>query len=225
MALHDVFGTLEKPVEEKKLEVVVSEEAVLDELLAYFEQNKYEGWKGTFQECNDYLDSCLQYLQTFKVTPKIVSSFYKKFGKAKEGSEALGVYLSAMIQTSYDQGFNNFEFGKIHAHCFGSFLQGQKGRQIQIKVGTIKGPFALVYAKYCSLDVETIIGVQSLSNAENCVAEITNYTGDLFGSCMENCKVYLPNPETFLRLSEQANGENNHFFLGKITDKSEGAEK
>ncbi|MBI4448095.1 hypothetical protein HY643_03885 [Candidatus Woesearchaeota archaeon] len=163
MGLNDIFEQPEKPLEEKKLEVITSEEALLDTLLAYFENSKYLQWKLLPEDGKKYFDECMKYLQRFTIEPKIIYRFNEKAKMPASVGErqALGLCLSAMIQISYNQGFNDFEFKEVPASCLGGFLQGQQNNKIKIKVGKSKG-------------------VWFLDSAENAVMEIQDDNG--FGS-------------------------------------------
>lgn len=227
MRLNNVFEQPEKPEEEKKLEVVSTSESRLDDLIfklvEYFEQNsptKRICWSETFE---DYK----QYLQSYTITSEMVSKINLVLPKTKNTTHYLihkGSFLSALIQTSYNQGNNGFEFEKVNAHFFGAYLKGSENNPIKIKAKAINGWGNLRKANYCSLEAETINGNSAFEGAKGCVAEIANYKGRYFG-WMSGCKVYSPNLETCQILSKQANGKDNHFILGKITDKRVGAKK
>ncbi|MBI4447714.1 hypothetical protein HY643_01930 [Candidatus Woesearchaeota archaeon] len=191
MELKQIFGKVEQLPQEKSLEVVATVETVVNELLAHFEKNKYSGMMSD-EFCERYFNSHKEHLQSFKLTPKVIVEFNKKVGQLAD--EDLGVYLSALIQTSYAQGFNNFEFGEVYANCFGKLLKGQKDAPIRIKAEKINGRNALYKAENCileakringswalggaknsSLKAETIIGYNTAWGSEGCAVEITNF--------------------------------------------------
>ncbi|MBI4448324.1 hypothetical protein HY643_05060 [Candidatus Woesearchaeota archaeon] len=219
MSLNDVFWQAEKPEEEKKLEVITTEESVLDDLMAYFEQTSNEEWKSVSNKAKEYFDTCLKDLQSFRLTPKTITNFNQKVGKLKENEmQSLGICLSAMIQTSYNHGFNDFEFEEIVADCFGAFLQGTEDNLLKIKAKKIIGVDTLYRAINFSLIAETANGNCVLSFAENGVAEITNHQGIVFGWEMKNCTIYLPNQEVLDKIKKEdynigLNVGNNSFVL------------
>ncbi|MBI4448010.1 hypothetical protein HY643_03440 [Candidatus Woesearchaeota archaeon] len=109
----------------------------------------------------------------------MINKFNRKFNrKNKEyDKEVFGLFLSALMQSSYKQGFNDFKFENINANCFGGWLRGKEGKPIIVKAEKINGDY-------------------TLSHAKNCVAEINNYQGDYFGYKMNNCTIYSPNQES-----------------------------
>ncbi|MBI4448073.1 hypothetical protein HY643_03775 [Candidatus Woesearchaeota archaeon] len=234
MGLENVFGKVEKPVEEKKLEVIMADETALIEWLAYFKRLT----PPDFDTVGLALASFKEYLQTFHITPQIITKFCatvntEKFERVQKSD--FGVFLSALIQTSYSQGNNGFQFEEINANCFGAFLEGKKGDEIRIKADKINGNETLWFAKYCDLMVEEVKGNYALERAENCsltvkdlngnytlweaedcVAEIIWYHGYNFGFGMEDCIIYSPNPKTFLRLGKSFPPKSNSFCFGNL---------
>ncbi|MBI4448199.1 hypothetical protein HY643_04405, partial [Candidatus Woesearchaeota archaeon] len=134
-----------------------------------------------------------------------------------ESKECLGMLLSALIQTSYQQGFNDFEFEEVNAHFFGTLLEGKEEDKIRIKAKKIGGHSPLCLAKNCFLTAKIIESFWLLDNAQDCVAEITHYQGSFFGMEMKNCKIYSPNQETLNKMREQIRGATNtSFYLTKV---------
>ncbi|MBI4448195.1 hypothetical protein HY643_04385 [Candidatus Woesearchaeota archaeon] len=194
MGLEKIFTKIENPFEEKKLEVVGSEEAVLDEWMAYFEQTNLN-----FNVYTDILDFYKNYLVNFEIKPAMIKKFNdmvdtKKFNDRKK--MWLGLFLSAMIQTSYNKGFNDFVFEEINVDNFGMYLQGQKDKPIKIKAKIIDGN-------------------STLNDAENCVAKITSYKGKCFGWYMKDCKIYSSNEAVLEQIRKQSWKQNNSFEIKK----------
>ncbi|MBI4447340.1 hypothetical protein HY643_00015, partial [Candidatus Woesearchaeota archaeon] len=202
MGLENVFGKPEKIEPENNLEVVVSDESKQDNLAAdlvnYFVQSLPLNhlWAG------DIFKGYKQHLQGFKITPDIVSKVYCILPK-NQAEEYYplqkGTFISALIQTSYNQGFNDFEFEEVNAYYFGAFLKGKTKNRIRIKAEKITGNFTLSYAENCSLTAKEIKGGMALQVAENCIAEITQYKGPVFGWLMTNCKISSPKIATRLK--------------------------
>ncbi|MBI4447888.1 hypothetical protein HY643_02815, partial [Candidatus Woesearchaeota archaeon] len=105
----------------------------------------------------------------------------------------LGLFLSILIQTSYNQGFNDFEFEEINADDFGSCLNGKNEDKIRIKAEKINGRNTLEYAEFCSLNAGTINGGGAGISAHNCYLEAETINGNsLFGGardCSLNTKI------------------------------------
>ncbi|MBI4447413.1 hypothetical protein HY643_00380 [Candidatus Woesearchaeota archaeon] len=171
MGLSNVFEQPEKPVEEKKLQVIVNEEVVFNDWMVYCEQCNKTGWS------KDYFIESQQFLQSYKIKPEMISKFNEKINtKTWKLAERyfLGVFISSLIQTSYNQGFNNFEFGEVYVDHLGACLQGQKDDAIIIKAKTINGAWILSQAKNCFLEAEAVNGEFSLRTQKNCVVKIRN---------------------------------------------------
>ncbi|MBI4447776.1 hypothetical protein HY643_02255 [Candidatus Woesearchaeota archaeon] len=195
MGLENVFGTPEKVEPEKNLQVIVSDKSVQDktlvELLAYFEQSIHLNAPSEEKFYTYRFDS-----QRFKIKPELISAVNENWDTKKFNWPAkayFGIFLSALIQTSYNQGFNDFEFSIINADYFGAFLQTQQNKPIRIKAETIHGYWVLERANYC-------------------IAEIQNYQGDGFGLFMKNCKIYSPKQQVLDKIKVQvSHGVNNSF--------------
>ncbi|MBI4448326.1 hypothetical protein HY643_05070 [Candidatus Woesearchaeota archaeon] len=221
MKLKNVFGKPEKVEPEKQLEVITTEESVLDDLIAYFEK-LFPPHLLTYKEA---FDACRKDLRSYPIKPELIKKFNEKINLTSFDPYkrcCRGVFVSSLIQVSYDQGLNNFEFGKINFDSFGEFLEGQKNKPIKIKVNTTNEKDTLWAAKYCNLTAEIINGNRTLWYAQNCIAEIQSYKGEEFGKGMENCTIYSPNQEVLEKIKrqiEQGFGMSNSFHLGKLPTK------
>ncbi|MBI4448321.1 hypothetical protein HY643_05045 [Candidatus Woesearchaeota archaeon] len=216
MGLENVFGQPEKVEPEKKLEVIASEEAVIADWMAYFEKNKIGNCRGN--RFKEFKLDCQKYLQSYQIKSAILQKFVSLANQKQieDWDEKLcfGAFLSALIQTSYNQGNNDFEFEKINADFFGKFLEGKEDNLIRIKAETINGRDMLYSAKNCFLTVKNLNGRRTLWEAEGCVAEIINYRDENLGWYMKNCTVYLSNQEVLDKVREKLyRGENNRFIL------------
>lgn len=231
MGLDKIFQEKAEKVEEKKLQVVVSDESVEDKILAealnYFNRSsptEEKELKDDFKVYTDYLQ------QNYKIKPSLVSKINESVDSKKFDSDKkcyLGIFLSAMIQTSYNQGFNDFVFDKIHANLFGSLLKGVGRNKIRIKANIIKGNGSLGLSKNCYFIVKKIEGLDTLIASKNCVAEITHYKGGELGWGMRNCRIYSTNRETIEKIKrehiESMYGLNrSNKFLIKPTEKNHG---
>ncbi|MBI4447807.1 hypothetical protein HY643_02410 [Candidatus Woesearchaeota archaeon] len=240
MGLEKVFGTAEKPVEEKKLQVIASEEAAIKDWQDYFDKTKE--YLPDFFKLKEYFEESLKFLQTFRIQPTLINRFNENNKFHVSILEMVrhgfwGVFFSSLIQTSYDQGFNNFEFEEVQAWQFGNYLKGKEEDKIRIKAEKINGEFVfgiaenfsltakkieggnIVHsAKNCHLIAEEINGYNALCFAENCVAEITNYQGRAFGHGMKNCKIYAPHKDILAKIKKETkhSGVNNSFYISKL---------
>lgn len=206
----ETFNKQEKPEEEKKLEVVKTEASTLDELVSYFLKTK-----NILQTSPTFFRESQIFLQSYKLYPTQINAFKDKIREFRlEWYERgpLGTFLSAMIQTSYSQGSNNFEFEKIYASHFGSFLKGKKENPIKIKAKTIAGWEICSKAENCFLEVDRLEGEFAFLDTSYCTLKIKNYVGDRFGFGMKNCKIYSPNKETLKKLKETAKTQTNRFI-------------
>ncbi|MBI4448330.1 hypothetical protein HY643_05090, partial [Candidatus Woesearchaeota archaeon] len=78
MGLDKIFQEkAEKPVEEKKLEVITSDKYVLGEWMAYFESISEK--MGVFSEA-DFLRA-QKFFQSFQTSPKLINKFNRKFNR------------------------------------------------------------------------------------------------------------------------------------------------
>ncbi|MBI4448247.1 hypothetical protein HY643_04660 [Candidatus Woesearchaeota archaeon] len=109
MGLEQVFQKPEKPVEEKKLQVIQSEEAVVDELLAYFnrivEKTHWGCGISWDKKYNYFFVETREDLQTYQIKPETIKSFNKKFvipdwtGYSEQAGNKidLGYFLATLI--------------------------------------------------------------------------------------------------------------------------------
>ncbi|MBI4448343.1 hypothetical protein HY643_05155 [Candidatus Woesearchaeota archaeon] len=191
MGLKDIFGQAEKPVEEKKLEVVVNDESVLDDWMAYFEQTKKMPWSGICK-LEDYLTTSQVFLKRYQIKPERIYKFNKKVDTTKldyEEANFFSVFLSSLIQTSYNQGFNNFKFEEINIDRFGILLVGQGDEPIKIEVTTINAEDVFLWAKNSSLEVENLKGNVPLREAQHCFLKAKKIEGNFLLSYATNCRL------------------------------------
>ncbi|MBI4448248.1 hypothetical protein HY643_04665 [Candidatus Woesearchaeota archaeon] len=177
MGLENVFGKPEKPEEEKKLQVIVSEEAILDDLFRFFEKS-HDGVEG-FNACKSYLNTIPNLLQSYKISPKLIRKFYEKARMKQDELTYLSLDLSAMMHASYQQGYNNFGFGEVDVGGFGILLQGTKSNPIKINISTMRGTNNFIYAQYFSAKIKKLDGDYHFDQAHNFSVAITH----LKGSC------------------------------------------
>lgn len=197
----DIFQTQRDIKPEKTLEIVSNADSALDELVfnlvEYLEQNiNPNGWKEQF----NYYKRHFQ--KNYKITPSLISKVNLVPPKNKSVYEhypwSRGMFLSALIQVSYEQGFNSFEFKEVHNDRLGIFLVGKKGKPIKIKVEKLNGEWAF-------------------GEAKNVIAEVQKYKGYCFGRDMKDCKIYSSNQQTLQRLKAQGYRQQGvQFILGKM---------
>ncbi|MBI4447715.1 hypothetical protein HY643_01935 [Candidatus Woesearchaeota archaeon] len=163
--------------------------------------------KGAKEIWADYI----QYLQTFlNITPDIINKIWGLLPKESWGfyQNNKGIFLSGLIQTSYRQGHNDFEFDEIGAHCFGIFLDGQENNPIRIKAKKVVGGEILAHSTHCFLKVEKLVGHQgSLRKANNSAIEIAKGNADEVSlddlGESHDCKVYIQDKQLFVALKER----------------------
>ncbi|MBI4447553.1 hypothetical protein HY643_01100 [Candidatus Woesearchaeota archaeon] len=235
MSLKDVFEQAEKPAEEKKLEVILSEELVIKELLVYIEKVTPAKTKDTKNEFATFLT----YLQSYKITPSLVTKLNKKADTKKlsyKRKDSFGLFLSAMVQTSYEQGFNDFELGEVNANLFGAYLEGHKSNTIRLKVNNIFGDSTFMNAKECSLtakkvegnasfkdvaycyfNLRSVKGDYNFQNAQDCIIEIREMITLSYSSIgeMKQCEVYSTKDDTLYTMKQSNNNyrRDNSFYL------------
>ncbi|MBI4448144.1 hypothetical protein HY643_04130 [Candidatus Woesearchaeota archaeon] len=175
MGLEKVFGKAEK-VEEKVLEVVASDESMVDDFLDYFDKTK------DIYSVKENFDIFQQDLQDRQINPSLVSKINLilqqrtriQYGYFRENlyNSLKGLFLSALIQTSYNQGFNGFEFEEINAECFGAFLEGREDNKIRIKIEKIEGSWNFVKATAFSASIQTLKGSGNFQYSKNFSTQI-----------------------------------------------------
>ncbi|MBI4447629.1 hypothetical protein HY643_01490 [Candidatus Woesearchaeota archaeon] len=195
MGLENVFGTPEKPIEEKKLETITSEESILQDWQSYYDKTKPLAEGVSFDNIRGYLAETKNFLKSFKIKPEAISKFNEKISLKNETRAAsfyFGALLSALIQTSYQQGFNNFLFNNIEANAFGYYLEGQKNKKIKITAKFIGSDYLLSGGKDCFLKAETIYGIHAVNYAERCFlnATIIHSSGAFSGTAKSYLKAH-----------------------------------
>ncbi|MBI4448191.1 hypothetical protein HY643_04365 [Candidatus Woesearchaeota archaeon] len=107
------------------------------------------------------------------------------------------IFLSALIQASYNQGNNNFVFENVDTNFFAELLMGKKEDPIKI-------------------EAQAISGNNAFRRAQNCTLEIASYTGLRFGHMMGNCQICTYDKGDLDRIRRQVFwGKNNSFRLLK----------
>lgn len=229
MSLNKIFGKQEKLKEEKKLETLANEEATVKGLLTYF-----KGYCPEFEEqWLDTINKHITYLQSFKITPKIVGKVGKIFSEKPEPIYD-SLFSSALIQTCYNQGFNYFKFKKEDSSLFGICLKGEKENPLKIKVNVLTSLLPFYETRHCHIEAETIDGDclmwgakdciikvcniqgdKALYNTQNCVVEIEKYSGKTFGWLMQHNIIRSSSKETLSLLKALCKEEKNKFVLTK----------
>ncbi|MBI4447758.1 hypothetical protein HY643_02165 [Candidatus Woesearchaeota archaeon] len=169
MGLDKIFEKAEKPTEEKKLEVVASGESILNEWLIFF--NKYllgcseELLSEKFNDWKLYLESYNQ------LTPGMISKFSERIDLPKRCATEIdfsGFFVSFMIHKSYNQGFNNFEFGEVKLPGLCSHLRGKRRNPIKVKAQIVNAEKFLTFSKYCDLEAGVMNGRLHFMRDDNC---------------------------------------------------------
>ncbi|MBI4447466.1 hypothetical protein HY643_00650 [Candidatus Woesearchaeota archaeon] len=134
-------------------------------------------------------------LQSYLIKPAQIKKFNKKFD-AEELIEVkrrcLGVFISSLIQVSYNQGFNDFEFEQVDADYFGAFLKGKKDNPIRIKAKKVWGDELLHGAKYCSLIAKELNTIYTLQDAVSCSLQTEYFiSSEYLGYCCKDCVIKI----------------------------------
>ncbi|MBI4447411.1 DUF3737 family protein [Candidatus Woesearchaeota archaeon] len=229
--------------EQEQIVIINEEDSACNEavnfFLGYFDtlSKKKKFWGNS--QINPHYQATLSFLKDYKINPELVQQFNEEV-KAKhlslDSRFYLGLFLSALIQTSYNQGFNNFEFDKINADHFGAYLQGTKNNPIKVKAKIINGEFAFRQTENCSLETATINGDHTLNetknialttqflhgnvtfaHSQNSTIEILNYNGKSFGWNTIDCTIYSPNQEVLDKIEKQTwpHTKTNTYIQGK----------
>ncbi len=172
MSLENIFKNVEKP-EEKKINLVRNEEQIFDDIMLIFQENVENIFTPIMDFVKNNFRKCYNLLKTYDITPEIIRKFSEKDLKLKNDEYTFkGVYLSALIQRSYDLGYNNFELDQIYMQHFGSFLKGKEENPIKIKMRILEWSFGFSFAENCHVIVdEKIDGYGHFWSAKNCFAE------------------------------------------------------
>ncbi|MBI4448249.1 hypothetical protein HY643_04670 [Candidatus Woesearchaeota archaeon] len=203
MGLEKIFQKQEL-IREEKLQIINTKESELDKLLAsllgYFNKTPpcYNNWHA-------YYTSAALNLKGLNIPPEAIQKINENI---KKGTQEKGLFLSALIQTSYNQGNNYFEFETINADCFGAFLEGKKGNKLTLKIKKLLQGQSFVCAKHCRIEISIIKDLTS------------------FGWGMRDCQVYFPNKKP-IRKQKSAyivnigplGKETNQFIYGNLPQK------
>ncbi|MBI4448344.1 hypothetical protein HY643_05160 [Candidatus Woesearchaeota archaeon] len=202
----------EKIEEEKKLEIIVTKEAKAQEFVAvtnfivtYFDDfcrtlplKMAELWGRlglkAYLYNNQYtpienFNTFKDYFKNVEITPKIINQVNKQLPKegGRQYNANKGVFFSALIQTSYNQGFNNFEFKEISTCDFGAWLRGKEGKPIIVKAEKIEGANIFHNASNCSLTADTVDGLGTFWYAEKCSLIAKRVVGENIFDYTTNC--------------------------------------
>lgn len=173
MGLENVFGQPEKVEPEKKLEVIASEEAVIADWMAYFEKNKIGNCRGN--RFKEFKLDCQKYLQSYQIKSAILQKFVSLANQKQieDWDEKLcfGAFLSALIQTSYNQGNNDFEFDFVTAEGFASFLHGEEQNLLRITLKALYGNDCLGQSSFCFLKAGRMFEGPHMYKAQHCILE------------------------------------------------------
>ena len=189
MSIEDLFKKVEEVNNEKIIKKLNCEE-LLQEFIKWYEKNYYFHSIGCDGKL-EYFHSVFQFLKSYEMAPVLISNFYQKIKKIKERKESLGLFLSAMIQTSYDQGWNNFTFDKIEADCFGAFLKGLDKKRLILNVGKINGNLAFFYSDYCEFTAKEICGMDTMTNSTRTKLKVENLSGNFNFWGVEECDIEI----------------------------------
>ncbi len=199
MSLFDVFKEKIAPVKEKRQKTINSNICTLDYLISCFEKMEFHSFRIYYEEAKKIVDG-------LKIEPELVKKFSEKVkqdGKIK--NEALGLYLSALIQSGFNSGFNKFIFDEIIASGFGSFLKGKLNKPVILEVNYLKGNWNFWGSENCIIKIGKLEGNWNLRDAKNLIIELEEYNGCcFFGYCLKDCIIRSSSKKLLERLEKQA---------------------
>ncbi|MBI4447460.1 hypothetical protein HY643_00620 [Candidatus Woesearchaeota archaeon] len=173
MGLENIFEQAEKPIEEKKLQLVNSQDGVIEELSSYFKKQKKYASGMSLDYSKDFFSETIQILQAHAISPQLVNAFNKNMRNNIGFVEywRYGVFLSAMMQTSYNQGNNDFEFDFVTAEGFASFLHGEEQNLLRITLKALYGNDCLGQSSFCFLKAGRMFEGPHMYKAQHCILE------------------------------------------------------
>ncbi|MBI4448272.1 hypothetical protein HY643_04790 [Candidatus Woesearchaeota archaeon] len=194
----------------KSLQAAIGEEKVkaVKELSDYFFNTKslpnseYEGLRNYFFEAQTF------FLNKYELNPELIAQFKNAINTDKlrhSEKQALGSFLSAMMQTSYNQGNNDFYFEEVDAQFFCAFLQGRQNNKIRVQAKQVNSHHLLYQAENCSSKIQTVIGNNNLWLAKNCSLESQTIIGSDSLAHAENCSLTTESLNGWYSLQEAKN--------------------
>lgn len=202
-------------------------------LCEYFHRTKKSSWQ-KFEQLEEYFLAAQQDLKDYTIRPFLIYRVYRPIirkNMPEKQKDYLGIFLSALIQTSYSQGHNRFTFGEINTNFFGAMLRGKENEPINLqaaaingngalmftsqailKVSTLNGNNSLYVAQHCQLDTQNLSGNDALKGATYCDIILEDYAGKNFGRCMKNCTI-TSNEKTLKKIKSQAESVENNWFI------------
>jgi len=181
MSIDKIFKKIED-TKEKTCRILNNERTKLDKLLTYFftffEKEKKCGADWVRGEDKKRYDSFFNFLKNFDITPSFIKTFAEKIGEVKEEEKQIfGLYLSAMMQVSYNKGYNNFEFGKIKVDELGAFLKGREKEKIKIRLSSLEGDWNFWMAENCDISISRVVGNWNFWKMRECPIKIEKLNG------------------------------------------------
>ncbi len=235
--IKDVLADLElmKPEKLLKVEQDKTLETTVKELISNFDQLLKKHISSGYIIYYDYLDI----VSKFKVTPQVIDRviqtlFIYEYDNYEDYNSKVGMYLTTLVQASYNQGHNNFrldlrEFARtkplVRPYGLGAWLAGSEKNRLKLTINP--GTAWLGYstgadAQYINMNVFGwtvdlgcrakhsnfyVLGGVSTGGeyTEHCRFTIHGSTGNFFGRFAKNCQFSLP--LTFVALLEEQRTE------------------
>jgi len=170
MNLENIFNKVDPVKKEKKINLI-NNTLTYKELLALFNET-CETLKefNKMEARNEYYRYSRKLLGGYNLNSRNVSrlgeKLYEEFKKT-ELNEVVSIFISAMIQSSFEKGHNNFEFGVINLPTFGFCLEGEERRKLKIKMKKILGDDAFFNAKYLDIVLDELSGQYAFMESKN----------------------------------------------------------
>lgn len=223
----NVLGDLDTMPERKiKLEKTEGLEKTLDDLFGIYKGTRVYDLDWPDKIYKTYWD--LLEKNNIKITPEAIETFALRLDYAggPANGRKMGLFLTAMVQKSFQQGYNNFEilmYNNHPLHLFGMYLRGEQDKKLVIRFTNvaekqkyIDGEPHAWFNNVAYLDA-TIIGMDLNidtfgKNAGESIFKTDNEElfNKLYGLFKDNCEFYLISQEG----KEQASAPEPEFMSG-----------
>ena len=162
------------------------------------------------------------------VLQRFLHSLHKKYNI--DSAVDLGLFISALIQKSYDTGHNGFVLHTQDILLDGlcAYVQGKKNNRVNILVYGDTNGFTGEHSKWCSVRHEGNTGIEYFSKAKNDEIFISGSVGFGFLSDTKNITFKTTSRETFNHIRDVTKNQydplkNNLYLIdseGKILDRA-----
>ncbi len=191
MGLENLFKEEIKNIEEKSVAKIerTKREDVVREFEKYYNKLKEKYYFGAYfiHGADEYFNEVKSFAKSYFLSNELINDLLKNLEKSKE----LGVFISAIIQASYENGCNEFNFGEIRCDYFGAFLKGKGGEKIRINIENLDGRYCFYKSENCYVTGK-FDGDMFMEMSKDNIVEIYggNVEWSLFGGGKNQIKVF-----------------------------------